>query len=310
MKTSMRFLVSGTISLLFAGMPLLAQQTPRGEPISVVVTLEPKHGKTVPPVEQQDLVVMEAKEKRPVTGFRLVGEEAKTQLLLLIDDSARGSFDTEIATMKQFVQSLPASYEVAVGYMRNGMTQFTQQFTPDHAAAANAIRVVIGSGGADVNPYDSLTDAIGKWPNTQAERREVVMISSGIEELGGGWYPDNPYVTEGIHSALKAGVVVYTIYNPSVGHSGHSYWRTTWGQNFLSELSDQTGGEFYTIGFGSPVSFQPFLEQILNLQRNQYLLTFEARPEKKAGFQPLKVILEGKDASVAAPQQVWVKASM
>ena len=76
-------------------------------------------------------------------------------------------------------------------------------------------------------------------------RREIVMISSGIEGLGGGFTPDNPYVDAGIQSAQKAGVVVYTIYSPSVGHYGHSYWRSTWGQNFLSQLSDETGGEFY-----------------------------------------------------------------
>ena len=110
------------------------------------------------------------------------------------------------------------------------------------------------------------------------------MISSGIEGLGGGFYPNNPYVMGGINSALKAGVIVYTIYCPSVGHFGHDYWRTTWGQNFLSQLSDQTGGESYMIGFGPPVSFQPFLNSILTLQRNQFLLTFDARPETKSDF--------------------------
>src|SRR5204862_7211117 len=128
------------------------------------------------------------------------------QLLLLLDDSASSSINSEISTLKQFLNSLPSSTEVAVGYMRNGMAQLTQNFTADHSAAANSIRLVMGPGGADVSPYDSLSDAIKRWPQKRAERREVIMISSGIEGLGAGYTPDNPYVNKGIEDAQTAGV--------------------------------------------------------------------------------------------------------
>jgi len=278
-----------------------------GVPVSVLVTLEPRHGKTVPPVEQQDITVSQGRDKRPVTSFVPADSQSGgMQLLLLIDDSARESFDTEIGTLKQFVTSLPQTTEIAIGYMRNGMTQITQNFTTDHAAAANSIRLSLGFGGADVSPYDSLSDAIRRWPNPGAQRREVVMISSGLESLGGGFTPDNPYVTKGIEDAQKAGVVVYTIYNPSAGHFGHSYWRNTWGQNFLSQLSDETGGESYYLGFGSPVSFQPFLEEITEQMKHQYILTFTAKAEKKSGMQPVKIAVTEKNASIAAPDKVFV----
>ncbi len=297
------------VCLAAAPAPLLGkQQAAEGTSVSVVVTLEPRREKTIPPVEQQDINVYQNEDKRPVTGF--VPLRGSMQLMILIDDSAGSNFSTEIGTLKKFVTSLPPSTEVAIGYMRNGYTQVAQSFTGDHVRAANAIRLPMGPGGADVSPYESLADAIKKWPNSGAERKEVIMISSGIEGLGGGFYRENPYVMKGIDAAVKAGVVVYTIYNPSVGHYGHSLWRTTWGQNFLSELSDQTGGESYMIGFGSPVSFQPFLEQIREHQNRQYLLTFIAKPEQKSGFQPFRVVVENKDASIAAPDRVYVKASM
>src|SRR3954454_10756344 len=108
---------------------LEAQQSSPGVPVSMVVTLEPKRGKTIPPIEQQDLMVSEGNDKRPITGFvPLQGDRARMQLLLLLDDSASSSIDTELQTLKQFVKSLPASTEVAVGYMRNGMAQLTQSF--------------------------------------------------------------------------------------------------------------------------------------------------------------------------------------
>lgn len=312
MRKTNIFVSAAVLCLSLAAGFLYAQQENSGVPISMTVTLEPRRGKAIPAVEQQDVVVRQGRDERPVTEFvPLHGQEGPLQLLLMIDDSARGSFDTELGTLKQFVNSLPPYVQIGVGYMRNGMTQITCNFTADHAAAANTIRVVMGPGGADVSPYDSLTDAIKKWPDSHAERREVIMISSGIEGLGGGYYPDNPYVNAGIESALRAGVVVYTIYSPAVGHFGHSFWRNTWGQNFLSQLSDETGGESYMVGFGSPVSFQPFLDSILFNLQHQYRLTFSAREEKKAGLQPVRVsIKDSKDASIAAPDKVWVRAGM
>lgn len=308
MRRSTFPVLTAAVYLAAASSPVFCRQAVPGTPVSVVVTLEPRREKTIPAVEQQDITVYQGKDKRPVTGF--VPLRGPMQLMLLIDDSARSSFNTEISALKNFVNGLQPETEIAIGYMRNGYTQVSQDFTRDHAAAVNAIRLPMGPGGADVSPYDSLADAVKKWPKSEAERKEVIMISSGIEGLGGGFYRDNPYVTAGIDAAVRAGVIVYTIYSPSVGHYGHSLWRTTWGQNFLSELSDQTGGESYMIGFGSPVSFQPFLEQIREHQNHQYLLTFVARPEQKSGFQPFRAVIENKDASIAAPDRVYVKASL
>ncbi len=301
--------ILATASLSAAGRQPSQEAAAPGVPTRIVVTLEPRRGKTIPPVEKEDILVRQGNDKRPVQELTPLAN-SDTQVMLLIDDSARSSFGTEIQTLKQFVTSLPPNFDVAVAYMRNGMAQVTQNFTRDHAAAANGIRLPVGPGGADVSPYDSLTDAVKKWPVSGAQRKEVLMISSGIEALSGGYYPDNPYVNAGILSAIKAGVVVYTIYSPSVGHAGHSLWRTTWGQNFLSQLSDETGGESYYIGFGSPVSFQPFLQQFLDAQKYQYSLLFVAKPEKKSGLQPIRVTIENKDASIAAPDKVFVPASL
>lgn len=293
---------------VFAGLSF-GQGAP-GVPVKAIVTLEPRHGKDIPAIQAQDIAVEQAKKRRPVMELKPLGANDSLQLMLLLDDSAQGSFGTEIATLKQWVNRMPANAEVAVAYMRNGTAAVTAQFTKDHAAAANGIRLAMGAAGADVNPYESLGDAIKKWPAGGAARRIAVMVSSGIEGLGGGYSSDNPYVNAGIRAALQAGVVVYTVYSPSEGHAGHSLWRTTWGQNFLSQLSDETGGESYAIGFGAPVSFQPFLDSIFEHLKHQYVLTFSARPEQKAGLQPVRIFIPEKNASIAAPDKVYVPASL
>jgi hypothetical protein len=227
--------------------------------------------------------------------------------MLLIDNSSQSTFDTDINDIKQWINGLPGNVEVGVAYMQNGMAATAHDLTSDHAAAANSVRVTVGIGGADVSPYDSLTDAIKKWPAANGARREVLMISSGIEGLGGGVAPENPYVNAGIASAQRAGVIVYTIFNPAAGHLGHTFWRVNYGQNFLSQLSDETGGEAYITTFSSPVSFQPFLNDLSEKLQNQYLLTFTVKPSKKPELQPVKVSTKEKDVDVAAADKVLVK---
>ena len=288
----------------------LAANTAPGVPVSLLITVESKSEKS-PILSADDVRVEENRETRPITAWKHVDVTSPTQLLILVDDSAGGSFDSQLSDLKDFVSKLPGNVEVGVGYMRNGMSQMVAPFTNDHASAAKAIRIAEGAGGADVSPYDSLQDAVNKWPvRPDVMRKEVIMISSGIEGLGGGLPPDNPYVNAGINAAIKVGVTVYAIYNPSSGHAGHSFWQGAWGQNLLSQLTDETGGELYWLGSGSAVSFQPYFEDFLKRQSEQYILTFDARAEKKSGLQPIKVRAAVKGTSLAAPEKVFVKAGL
>jgi hypothetical protein len=310
MKKSILLTVLATIGVgASAGLLLAWQEAKTGIPVHMVVTMEPRRESVIPQIDRDNLAVYQGKDQRPVTGFEPLNGSSM-QLLILIGDSSGSAFNTNIDTLKQFVNALPSTTEAGIGYMRNGMTQMAASFTSDHAAAANGIRLAAGPGGADVSPYDSLTEAIKRWPKNAAKRREVIMISSGIEGLEGGYTSNNQYVNAGIAAAQKAGVIVYCIYVPSVGHYGHSFWRTTWGQNFLSQLADETGGESYMVGFSAPVSLKPFLDRITTAMQHQYLLTFTARAEDKASLRPVRIVVISKDASIAAADKVYVRAGL
>ena len=83
------------------------------------------------------------------------------------------------------------------------------------------------------------------WPaNPARPRREILMISDGVDTYYGGG-PDDPYVEKAIEDAQRAGITIYSIYTPGSGHAGHSFFLNNWGQNYLSELSEKTGGESY-----------------------------------------------------------------
>ena len=164
--------------------------------------------------------------------------------------------------------------------------------------AAKALRLPLGDAGASGSPYFSLVDLIKRWPEGPV-RREILMVSDGIDRFGGGG-PSNPYVDSAIEEAQRAGVIIYSIYSPGMGHYGHSFWRMNWGQNYLSQISDETGGESYYLGFGAPVSFAPYLDDLNHRLTRQYLLTFLAKPERKAGFQQFKLRTEVPNAELVA----------
>jgi len=104
-------------------------------------------------------------------------------------------------------------------------------------------------------------------------------------------------------------VIVFSIYANGAGHSGHSFWRANWGQNYESQLSDQTGGESYYQGFGSPISFTPYLQDVGEKLNHQYLLTFAAKPEKKAGLRKVKLNTEVPNAELVAADKAFMPAT-
>ena len=190
--------------------------------------------------------------------------------------------------------------------MQNGIAKIEQNLTSDHAQASKALRLPMGMRGANGSPYFSLSDLIKRWPASTA-RREVLIVSDGIDRYYGSGDLLDPYLDAAIDDAQRAGILVSAIYSPGVGHSGHSYWETYWGQLYLAELADKTGGEAYYIGFnGPPVSFSPYLNDLEHRLGHQYFLTFLAKPPKKAGFQQVKLRTEVHGVDLVSADKIWV----
>lgn len=282
-----------------------------GVPVQMVVTAEPKHGNDLPQITQQDVIVNQGHDRRPVTGWvQATGPHAGLELAILIDDSSGFQFGSQMDDIRAFISEQPPTTLVAVGYMQNGTVNLAQNFTQDHVAAAKSLRLPQGFLGAEASPYFSLSEFVKKWPaNPSVPRREVLMITSGIDTFYGGGYPD-PYVDTAIQDAQCAGVVVFSIYTPGAGHFAHTYWRIYWGQNYLAQLSEETGGEsYYFLGGQAPVAFEPYLNQMAQRLTHQFLLTFLAKPQKKADPEPVKVSTEIRGVDLVAQDKVCVPAS-
>jgi hypothetical protein len=299
------------ITTLLASVQLIAAQensSPAGPGVNLVVTVEARHGSNVPDISREDVMVYEGHDRDKVTAWLpLQGDRAGLELFVLLDDSSNISLGSQLEDIRQFISAQPATTKIGVAYMQNGTAQVLQNLTSDHALAAKALRLPLGNPGASASPYFSLGDLIKRWPEGN-ERREVLMITDGIDRYWGSG-PDNAYVDTAIEQAQRAGVIVFGIYTPGEGHYGHSFWRVNWGQNYLSQIADETGGEAYYLGNGAPVSFAPYLEDITRRLSRQYLLTFLAKPQKKAGMQRVKLRTEVPNAELVSADRVFVPAT-
>ncbi len=289
---------------LFAGQARSQDQAvDSGVPVRIVVTVEGKKDAAPQNLTRNEVLVYLDNQRMPAANWTPVqNDRVGLQLWLLIDDGADTALGTQLEDLRRFVSEQPSTVQVGIGYLRNGTVQVEQKPTPDHALAAKVIRLPLGLPGISASPYLALIDLIQKWPSTD-QAREVLMITSGIDpDYGTG--PSNPYVDRAIDAAQRAGVVVHSIYFSSAGHFGHSLWQINWGQNYLSQLAEETGGEFFWLGTSNPVSFAPYLNELNQHFRGQYLLTFLA--QGNPGYRRLKLKTEVPHLALVGPSKAYV----
>ena len=226
----------------------------------VVTVRAASGGSRLESLEVGDVSVLRGNTLAPVARLqRLAGDLADMQLFVFLDDSTRSSsLGVHLPESKTFLESLPATTQVAVGYMRNGTFALAQAFTEDHHKAASALRLPVAIPGENASPYFALSDLAKHWPSKQStDRRAVLMLTDGVDRYYDASIVDDPYVDAAIHDALKKGVMVYSIYLPGAGLYGRGHWVTTVAQSRLIEVSEETGGYAYFLDFGDPVMISP-----------------------------------------------------
>ncbi len=102
------------------------------------------------------------------------------------------------------------------------------------------------------------------------------MVTDGVDYYNLRYDPDDPYVQAAIADAVRARIVIYSIYWRNQGRFDRTMYANDSGQNLMLEVTQATGGHSYWEGFGNPVSFQPFLEDLTRRLQNQYEISFAA----------------------------------
>lgn len=280
-------------------------------PVTMTVTASVAGGKRMPDINRQDIVVKQGKNRLNVTGWVPArGDQAGLELFILIDDTAESRLSLQYDDLGSFIKDQPSSTLVGVGYMRNGIVQVAQELTADHALASQALRIPLGHPATISSPYLSVVDLMKRWPVDQ-NRREVLMFTdgNGRDRHNYGWhrgYRLDADVNTATAVAQRTGTNIFSIYTPASLRSGRNYWAGMNGQMNLTRLSENTGGASFYLGLHSPVSIQPYLQQLQTTLNNQYVLSFSAAAGKRSGLQSISLSTELAGVDLSAHNAVWV----
>jgi len=295
--------LAATLPVLFA-LPALAQQGMA----KTVITVLPKKSEMQPSIEPQNVKVKVAGksvETQSVTPLR--GDRAGLELVILIDSGVRTSLGRQLSDISDFVKSLPPTTQVAIAYMVNGRAIFEQPFSADKPQALRSLRIPAGSPGSSASPYFCISDVAKNWPSRDTQnRRELIVITDGIDPYEVRFDPSDPYVHTAIYDAIRAGVTIDALYWHNAGIASRIGWLASGGQNLLTLLTEDTGGRLYYQGLSNPVSFAPFFREISHRLENQYEIGFTTPASNKTSVESLSVKLQVPDVKLTAPHLVAI----
>lgn len=317
-SSAVLFAVPIVAGLLFFAAPRFALA--RGNPppqaasstvsVTTVVTVMGTKNAAAPPVAKGDVNVTSGKTRLTVTGWESVKstKHSQLQLAILIDNGLRSTIvGGQLEDLANFINGLPANASVGVFYGENGSATpaGATPFSTDHQAVAKDLRLPMGQAGGDSpSIYLSLGDLVSHWQAAPGSRREVLLLSSGVDNLDRS--SQDPYFDSTLDKVQSAGVVIHTIYDGT--NRFGSTFQGDISQGKLVQITSESGGQGFFDGNGTPVSIDPYLSQLRNILANQYLLTFttELSRHEKGELRDIEIRLEQRDLKVSYPKRVLV----
>jgi hypothetical protein len=153
--------------------------------------------------------------------------------------------------------------------------------------------------------YGWKADWMKRWPST-GDPRSLLLISSGIDYFRGGFGPISPDVDTAVSIAEKGNINIWSVYSPDSGHRSRSFFLVNTAQNNLSKLSFESGGESYYLVTSAPVSFKPYLDELLVHLSNQYLLSFAGDGGTKGKLVGIRLRTELAQTEFMHANQAWL----
>ncbi len=263
------------------------------KPIVIPVTISTTGPRSEAELQTIDLNVTEDGDPQEILSIRARGTSSPITLAVLIQDDLVSSTANETKGLAEFVRQLPKGSRVMVAYIRSGSLQVRQKFTNDLEKAARAIRPPLGIATAGpYNPYVEVIEATDRFVSQPAGRRAILAVSDGLDISRGtdvSSVSDSVDLQRAIKRAQQRSIAIYSIFVPSVtlDRSG-SQSLQGFAQSSLQRLSSETGGKPFFQGFGAPVSFDPFLQNVSVSLDKQVALTFLSTHGDK-GFHRIRI---------------------
>lgn len=273
-------------------------------PVSIYTKQELKENQAREFVEAGNITLREDDEEQVILSIRSVSR-SPLSIAVLVQDDLVGNINLQLSDIKDFIRGLPSGSRVMVAYLRSGRIEIRQSFTSDLEAAADSIRIVVGSSTvAPRNPYDGVIDVLDRFDALPVGRRAILLLSDGLDVSGGlsGFAPANSQdLGRAILQAQRKGVPVYSFYSPATYTEGGNSRLVLAAQSSLAKISRDTGGRAFFQGRFSPVSFEPFFGDLGLLLNRQFAITYLSTHMEK-GYHEVEVLSSNPELEIDHPK--------
>ncbi len=272
--------------------------------VSIAAVVRDKHGRFARDLKQDDFLVLEGTETRPIVEFQ-AAQDAPVRVALLFDVSGSMRLGTRLEEARQSARHVlgalrmngDATDEAAV-FSFDMNLQSLQPFTTDAGAIETAL--------SRVEPYGqtSLYDAIAQTARRVADttpgdrhRRAVIVFTDGVDTSS----EMTPAQVSSIASDIDVPVYVITIasaLDENEGGEQATQYRHGAPEGKLRTLARWTGGELFVVS--APAHQSVAARQLVDELRHQYVLGVSASAASRNGWHPLTIRVRNRDLTVRA----------
>lgn len=278
-------------------------------PISIYTKEELKENQAQEFVEADNLTVFENDREMTILSIRSVSN-TPLSLAVLVQDDLSANVNLQLKQISEFIRTLPEGSRVMVAYLRSGSPQIRQKFTLDLDKAADSLRIVIGNSSvAPRSPYQGVSEILDRFESLPNGRRAVLLISDGFDSSGGLSAIsalNSDELDRTIMKAQRRSVAVYSFYSSGNFTGNASPTLVNVAQGSLLRLSKETGGRAFFQGSLSPISFQPFFQDLDILLKRQFAVTYLS-PNLKKGYYKVKVTTTNPELEIEHPEGYYFR---
>lgn len=276
-------------------------------PISIFTKTELRQDQIEEFVHIDRLIVKEDKDDQTVLSVRSV-TNTPLSLAVLIQEDLASNINLQLRDLRDFINRLPRGSRVMVGYIRGGTLRVKQRFTDNLERAAAAVQIVAATPSAN-GPFEGVDEATNYFEAMPTGRRAILLISDGLDSSRGTSASDiisTPEMERAILKAQRRSVAVYSIWSPTDLTNDTNNVLISYGQSALAKLSEQTGGRSFYQGSIPPVSFTPFLKDLVIMFERQFALTYLSTHMNK-GYHRVEVTSSNPDVRIEHPKGYYYR---
>ena len=266
---------------------------------TITVTVDQKGRSSVPALDPEDFLVYEdGIQQKVISVSQATVNNAPLNIAIVVQEGLP-QVNSEIKTLKKFINGLPEGSQVMVAYINGGFVDIRQSFTTDLNKAAGKLRVVNSINSIPASPYLSLIDVMKHFNGLEQGRNEILFISSGLDLLNGASTTpaSNLYLEKAIKVAQQENITIFSLFSPSL--TTRRAFVASRGQDSLNYLSEQTGGQAFLMGTSGFVTFDAPLADLNRLLNQQYVIAYKSQSTDK-DFHKVKVTTDYSNIKVTA----------